>query len=489
MEQKKSPYIMSLFLGPLFLIFTLFTQPPFEGMSTEAYHTAGLALFMATWWITEVVPIPVTSLLPIILIPLLNMDSIAVATAGFAHPLIFLFLGGFVMSLAMERWHLHKRIALLTMMFMGTKPSQQIAGIMIATAFLSMWMSNTATSVMMLPIGLSIIALVQDHQHSSKNSEDFAKALLLGIAYSASIGGIATLIGTPPNALLAAFLIDNYGIELGFGRWMAVGLPLAIVMLFITWLWLTKLQFKVNQGNAPETTDMLSNELKALGKMSRAEKMVSIIFILTALSWIFRPQIAKITGLSITDTGIAMIAASLMFALPVHFKTGERLLAWEDAKKVPWGILLLFGGGLSLAAQIKNSGLANFIAQQLSLGDQVTVISMILVVTLVIIFLTEITSNTATTAAFLPLLGPIALAMGADNPSLLAIPAALAASCAFMMPVATPPNAIVFSSGQLRIMDMVKAGFLLNLVAVVLITLICGYWVGEVFNLHSSAAS
>lgn len=472
--------LTGLILGPVVMCLVVIMPPPFAELPVAAWHAAGLATLMAIWWVSEAVPIPVTSFLPLVLSPLLGIADIKTATASFAHPLIFLFLGGFLLSLAMEKWHLHKRIALAAMLAVGHKPSHQIGGLMLITAFLSMWMSNTATAVMMLPIGLSIIHLVS--QDRPGQPSDFACALLLGIAYSASIGGLATLIGTPPNALLAAYLADNYHIELGFGQWMLVGLPLSATMLVICWFWLTKVHYRLPNQECQSSRALLSQQLKQLGAMSKGEKWVAFIFTVTAIAWVTRPWLAKWTGLAITDTGIAMLAATLLFVIPVDIKRNEFVMDWPAAKGLPWGVLLLFGGGLSLAAQIKSSGLASFIGDNLSAAQGFPLLWVIIIVTCAIIFLTEITSNTATAAGFLPLLGPIAVAMS-ESPALLTIPAALAASCAFMMPVATPPNSVVFASGQLQIKDMIKAGFALNLIAIVLIAIISYYLVPWVFQL------
>ncbi len=475
----KSRYI-GLLLGPFILLATLIVPPPFEGLTVAAWHMVGLATMMAVWWVSEAVPIPVTSFLPIILSPLLGIASVKDATASFAHPLIFLFLGGFLLSIAMEKWNLHKRIALVAMLSVGSRSAYQIGGLMGITAFLSMWMSNTATAVMMLPIGMSIITLVCGEQRD-KNPQ-FASALLLGIAYAASIGGLGTLIGTPPNALLAAYLSDSYQMELGFGQWMLVGVPISVIMLALTWVWLTKIAYKLPNTQSGDTKGLLAEQLQGLGGMSRGEKWVAVIFLLAALSWVLRPLLAKWTGLAISDTGIAMFAALLLFVIPVNPHKQEFILDWESTRKLPWGVLLLFGGGLSLAAQIKSSGLADFIGQSLGSTSGMSIIMVILIITAAIIFLTEVTSNTATAAGFLPLLGPIALAMG-ESPALLAIPAALAASCAFMMPVATPPNSIVFASGQLKIKEMIRAGFALNIMGVILITIMSYSLAAWVFGL------
>lgn len=382
----------------------------------------------------------------------------------------------------MERWGLHKRIALRTMLYAGKKPSLQILAMMLVTAFLSMWMSNTATAVMMLPIALSITHLVKS---SDPSNEGFGKALLLSIAYGASIGGIATLIGTPPNALMAAYLSDSYQIEIGFAQWMIVGVPLALGMLTISWIWLTKFTYKVDANvqanNRIDTKAVFSSQLKDLGLMQRAEKGVLFVFMFAAICWIFRPLLGDVTGLKISDTGIAIAAALLLFVLPANKGSDERILDWESAAKVPWGVLLLFGGGLTLASQIKSSGLADYIANMIEGASTIPLVMSILVVVALITFLTEITSNTATAAGFLPLLGPVAESI-TGSPLVWVIPAAIACSCAFMMPVATPPNAIVFGSGEIKMKDMIRAGFVLNIVAIVLITLVTMTIAAQVFG-------
>lgn len=479
--KKQSMQWFWLLMGPSIMLLTCLVTPP-EGMSVAAFNTAGLAFWMASWWVSEVVPIPATALLPLVISPLADIAAIKTVAAPYAHPLIFLFLGGFLISIAMERWGLHKRIALSTMLYAGTKPSLQILAMMLVTAFLSMWMSNTATAVMMLPIALSITNLVKQ---SDPSNEGFGKALLLSIAYGASIGGIATLIGTPPNALMAAYLSDSYQIEIGFAQWMIVGVPLALSMLIISWVWLTKFAYKVDanmKADQPiDTKSVFLTQLKNLGVLQRAEKGVLFVFVLAALCWIFRPVLGEITGLKISDTGIAIAAALLLFVLPANKGSDERILDWESAAKVPWGVLLLFGGGLTLASQIKSSGLAEFIAHLIEDVSAIPLVIGVLVVVALITFLTEITSNTATAAGFLPLLGPVAESI-TGSPLVWVIPAAIACSCAFMMPVATPPNAIVFGSGQIQMRDMIRAGFVLNIVAIVLITLVTMTIAAHVFK-------
>ncbi len=467
--------IIGLILGPLLMLMCVFTAPP-GGMSEAAWSATGLTLLMAVWWATEAIPIPATSLLPILLIPVLDIGTLASATAPYANPVIFLFLGGFVIGLAMQRWNLHRRIALNILLVMGSKPRLQIAGIMIATGFLSMWVSNTATAIMMLPIGMSVADMLTANSTSEQENSRFMTAMLLAIAYASSIGGIATLIGTPPNAFLAAFLSKTYGIEIGFGEWMLLGVPVAVVLMAFTWWWLTRKDFKLN---ASDSHAVVQHALDTLGPMSRGEKGVAVIFVLAALAWIFRPMLAEyIPGLN--DTSIAIGAALLLFSIPVDLGKRTFLIDWDTAGKLPWGVLLLFGGGLALSGVIGSSELAKWIAENMDWVATLPGLLMVVVVTAVILALTEVTSNTATAATFLPLLGALAVAQGIP-PEMLAIPAAIAASCAFMMPVATPPNAIVFGTGHMQIQSMIKAGFALNIASVFVITCLCYLLIGMIW--------
>lgn len=458
---------IGLCVGMALLLLTLLLPAP-QGLSLMAWHVLGMALLMAVWWSTEALPIPVTSLLPILLVPALGAGSIKSAAAPYADPVIFLFLGGFMLGLSMQRWNLHRRMALLILRAVGAQPSRQIAGFMLATAFLSMWVSNTATTIMMLPIGLSVIAFMQSDDE--QELERFATAMLLSIAYASSLGGIATLIGTPPNALLAAYLKNSHDIAIGFGQWMLIGVPMALVMLGFTWWWLTRGGFRL--GSAGGSRDALDTALQALGPVSRGERLVGVVFVSTALAWMVRPLFSDALPW-LDDTSIAIAATLALFLIPVDAAQRIFIMDWDTAKDVPWGILLLFGGGLSLASVIRSSGLAEWIAQSLGAFGALPVLLMVGMVVTVIIFLTEVTSNTATAAAFLPLLGALAVSQDV-SPLLFTVPAALAASCAFMMPVATPPNAIVFASGHLRIQSMIRAGFVLNLAGILVVTLL-GY--------------
>ncbi|WP_110691754.1 SLC13 family permease [Salinicola halophyticus] len=457
---------IGLVLGPIWIILTQVLPAP-AGMEPAAWHCVGLALLLATWWATEAIPIPATSLLPIPLAPALGIAELKGTAASYANPTIFLFLGGFLLGIAMQRWNLHRRIALRILNVVGQKPKQQIAGFMLATGFISMWVSNTATAIMMLPIGMSVVSLFASAD--SGEVKRYATALLLAIAYSASIGGIATLIGTPPNAILAGYLSSEQNIELGFAQWMMVGLPVSIAMMVVAWWWLTRGGFKLKLDDG--SGNVIGDELAKLGKLSAAEARVGIVFLLAALAWVTRPLLNDWGVEWLSDTSIALLAGVALFLIPSGNERHRPLLLWEDARDLPWGILLLFGGGLALASTISGSGLADWIANQLSVFGALPLLLLIGIVVLVIIFLTELTSNTATAAAFLPLLGALAMSLGVD-PLLITVPAAIAASCAFMMPVATPPNAIVFATGHMKIQSMIRAGFLLNIVGTVLVTLI-----------------
>ncbi|WP_355662181.1 SLC13 family permease [Halomonas salifodinae] len=457
---------IGLWLGPAWLLVALIFPAP-AGMSDSAWLCAGLGLLMATWWSTEAIPIPATSLLPLLLVPALGIAPMGQVSSSYANPIIYLFLGGFLLGIAMQRWELHRRIALHVLRVVGHQPRRQIAGFMIATGFLSMWVSNTATAIMMLPIGMSVVSLL-GQDNDPKELARYATALLLAIAYSASIGGVATLIGTPPNALLAGYLAESRGIDVGFAQWMVIGLPISVVMMFLAWWWLGRGGFALKHGD--DGGQMIRDELTQLGALTPAERRVGIVFLLAALAWVARPLLNDLGLDWLSDTGIAIAAGLLLFLIPSGRGVGERLLDWDAAKTLPWGILLLFGGGLALAGAISQSGLAEWIAEQLSLFGVLPLLALVGIVVLVIIFLTEVTSNTATAAAFLPLLGALALSLDI-SPLLITVPAAIAASCAFMMPVATPPNAIVFATGHMKIQSMIRAGFMLNVMSTLVVTL------------------
>jgi solute carrier family 13 (sodium-dependent dicarboxylate transporter), member 2/3/5 len=460
---------IGLYLG-LFLFFLLLILPAPEGLSEAAWKTAAVATLMAVWWITEALPIAATALLPIVLFPVLQVGTIGEATAPYANPLIFLFMGGFIIAIAMQRWNLHKRIALNIVSVVGVKPSSIIIGFIIASAFLSMWVSNTATALMMLPIAISVLQFVESRRENGPAPvTNFEIVLVLSIAYACNIGGIGTLIGTPPNALMAAFMLENYDVEISFARWMMVGIPLVLIMLPIMYLILSRYIFPIRIKELPGGREVILKQLRELGNISRPEFRVAIVFASTALLWITRPLLEPILpGLS--DAGIAITAGVALFIIPGGEKEGEQLLQWSNLKDLPWGILILFGGGLSLASAISSSGLAAWIGQGVSGLGALPILLLVLAVILVVVFLTEITSNTATAAAFLPILASSAIGIGQD-PMLFVLPAAIAASCAFMLPVATPPNAIIYGSGKVTIPQMAKAGIWLNIIVSVLLSL------------------
>jgi sodium-dependent dicarboxylate transporter 2/3/5 len=445
--------------------------------SRQGRVTLAVMSWMALWWLTEAIDISATALLPILLLPLLGAASVGEATAPYAHPLIFLFLGGFLVALSMQRWGLDRRIALITLRLVGDRPTNMIAGVMLATALLSMFVSNTATTAMMLPIALSVIALLRrgdGENPQGAGSANFALCMMLGIAYAASIGGIGTKIGTPPNGFLLGFVEDNYGHEIDFATWLVVGLPLVIVFLPLTWLLLTRLVYPVPPARIEGARELVHGAYEGLGAVKAGEWATLIVFMATALAWITRPILAPwMPGLN--DTVIVMVAAVLLFLIPVNVRRREFVMNWQTAQRAPWGILILFGGGLSLAAAIRRNGVAELIGNQVSALGDVHPVLLVLAVTALVIFLTELTSNTATTATLVPILAALAPGLGV-HPYLLIFPAAIAASCAFMMPVATPPNAIVFGSGYISIPQMCKAGLWLNLIGIGLITALA-YWV------------
>jgi len=461
---------IGLFLGPFLFFFIIFFIK-FEGLSDAGRAILAGAFWIATWWITEAIPISVTSLLPIVLFPLSGGLALSETTQSYGHPFIFLFFGGFIIAIAIEKWNLHRRIALQIIRTVGTNVSTIILGFMIATAFLSMWISNTACAVMILPVGLAIIKQLKDNPNTiEKENEVFAKALMLAIAYSASIGGMATLIGTPPNLVFAGIIKESYGIEITFFQWFIFGFPFASILLAITWVFLTKFAFKFEQKTFPGGKEEINRQIEELGKMSYEEKLILFVFMLTAFAWITRSFLITPYFPAIDDSIIAMLSCFALFVIPSK-KKATPLLNWQDALHLPWGVLLLFGGGMAIAIGFEKSGLAVWIGQHLTVLQTVPLILLLLLLITAVNFLTEITSNLATTAMLLPILVSIAVGINV-NPYYLLTAATIAASCAFMLPVATPPNAVVFGSGYVKIEDMMKAGFMLNLISIVIITLL-----------------
>ena len=483
---------IGFFAGPLVALCLYFALPDqyvdthkaLIPLTFSAKTTLCMTVWMAIWWLSEAIDISATALLPIAMFPLLGIADIKATTAPYASHLIFLFMGGFLIALAMQRWKLDHRLANVVLTIVGNNPFMIIAGFMFSSAILSAFISNTATTAVMLPIGLSVIALYTNKQQESfanLSQHNFARCMMLGIAYAASVGGTMTLIGTAPNLFLASFLEDSinseYQLEISFIKWLSFAAPLAIIFLPIIWLVLTKLVFPFKAEALNQQSGALTGEQN---KMDRGQKITIIVFITTVVIWITRPllqsfsitinqqQIQPLHQLS--DPGIAMIAAMLLFIIPVNFKQRIFVLDWPTAKKLPWGIFILFGGGLTLAKAIKTNGVAEYIASQAIFLQNIPEVLFVLIICASVIFLTELTSNTATTATLVPILTGIAIGAGM-HPYLLIFPATLAASFAFMMPIATPPNAIVFGSGHITIPEMCKAGLWLNIIGVVMITM------------------
>lgn len=457
---------IGLILGPLcFILIHFFVHP--EGLSEQGKSVLGVTAWIAIWWITEAVPIEVTALMPLILFPLTGGLGLKETGAAYGHKFIFLFVGGFTLAIAIEKWQLHKRIALYIIKLIGTSLINIMLGFMLSTALLSMWISNTATTVMMLPIGMAVIAQLNGG-NTLKKDTPFGKALMLSIAYSASIGGMATLIGTPPNLIFVGVIQELYGIEISFFQWFKFGLPITMVLLLICWLYLGKFAFNLKGQQFPGGKTMINEQIKELGKFSREEKTVLIVFLLTAFAWISRSFLIKQFVPNIDDTIIALIAAVVLFILPSS-KKGKKLLTWNDAVQLPWGVLLLFGGGIALAIGFDDSGLAGWVGNQLSVLQGVSLLVMVFVIIASVNFLTEITSNLATTAILLPILASLAVVVDI-HPFLLLAAATVAASCAFMLPVATAPNALVFGSGYIKMSDMIRAGVWLNIISIIVLT-------------------
>ncbi len=493
-----------LVLGPAMALLVYWLLPDqyvsSNGETTLLTHTAkatlALLVWMATWWLTEATHITVTALLPIALFPLFDVASIKEATAPYASHIIFLFLGGFIIAIAIQRWHLDKRIALGILTRIGDSPSRIVGGFMLATAFLSAFISNTATTAMMLPIGLSVIALL-----TSKNTKHtaFATCIMLSIAYAANIGGIATIIGTAPNLFVASFIKDaidtSFQQDISFLQWAKIGTPTALILLPIAWWLLTKVIYKVDKVTLHHSSTSLIDQKNSLGNMSYEEKSVCFIFVLTIVLWLSRALLQKLsieindiiyTPLSgLTDSSIAIFSAILLFLIPTKSNRNIFILEWKDLRDLPWGILILLGGGLSLAAAVQANGVTEFIGAYATVLSFLPPLLILLIIITGIVFLTELTSNTATTATLVPVLAAIAPSLNI-HPYVLVIPAAIAASCAFMLPIATPPNAIVFGSGHISMYEMRKSGFWLNLLCILIITTLVYLFSSYMLNQISS---
>jgi sodium-dependent dicarboxylate transporter 2/3/5 len=470
-KDKSRFQVMSLALGPALFVASLVFIPA-DFISPGAYRVIGVAAWMIAWWVTEAVPIPITAMLPLVMFPFLGVMKMSEAASPYANPIIFLFMGGFLIAMALEKHRLHERIALNIIRITGTSGNGIIFGFMLATGFLSMWISNTATAMMMLPIALSVINLLKSPGEStmSKGERNFALGLMLMVGYAASLGGLATIIGTPPNAVFAGLLDEFYGTKLQFGKWMIVGVPVAIALLLSTHVIITRILFPNGLQNVHGSEHLISEKLRDLGPLRSGEKRVMVIFALTSLCWIFQQPLNLLVGREmLNDTNIAMSGGILMFIVPANLRRMEFLLDWKDTTRLSWGILFLFGGGLCLAEGLENAGiihlLGTWIAGQSSFGGW-----LVFVLILSGVLLSEVMSNVALVQIFVPVVFGIADGLGV-NPVLLAMPVTLSASIGFMFPIATPPNAIVFSSGYIRMKDMVRAGVLLDIVSIGIILL------------------
>ena len=438
-----------------FFLVTMMMPPP-EGLTETGWRTLGGAVLMGAFWISEILPFAVTALLPLVLFPAAGIATVGAAAAPFSNPVIYLFLGGILIALAMESSNLHSRIALRIIGVAGVGRRAVVGGFLMAAFFVSMWGNNTAVAVMMLPIALSVLRLFQQ-----ENDHAFAPALLLAVAYGASIGGMSTLVGTAPNAILAGFLEETQGIHLSFLGWMILALPVSLILAFVAWLVLTRLAHRVPSDPLPGGHELLRREHEALGPMSREEKTVASVFFITASLWIARGFLEQWLPW-LNDTTIAMAGGISLFLLPARRGSPEKILTWSQAQKIPWEVLILIGGGLSLAAAIQKNGVAEWIGAFASHIGWLPAAGLMFLVVLLIVWLTEITSNAATTSTFLPIAAAMAVAIG-QPPVMISAAVALSSSCAFMLPVATPPNAIVFGSGLVTIHQMMRTGVWLNI--------------------------
>lgn len=472
---------IGLVLGPLAALAIAFGFTP-EGLPPEARLVAAIGSWMAIWWATEAIPVAVTAFLPLVVLPLLGVMSTRDIAAPYAHPIVYLFFGGFVVALAIERCGLHRRIALGVFAMAGADSRALVAGFMAAAAFVSMWISNTSTTLMLLPIAMSVVTVIRETMPNlaPRQHANFGVALLLGLAYGATLGGLATLVGTPPNAFMVGFMADNYDVQIDFARWMIVGLPVSLVMLPIAWLVLTRFIFPIDFHASGEAIRHIGAMRDGLGRMSKAEVRTALLFAFLVVGWLSRGWLDALPVIGeVSDTGVAMAAAVAAFLIPSG-KKGQALMTWDAVTKLPWGVLVLFGGGLALASAVSASGLAQFLGQQLVSVGTVNAIVLVVVATALVIFITELTSNLATTATFLPVIAAIGVETGQD-PLVYVIPVTLAASCAFMLPVATPPNAVVFSSGLVSIPAMMRAGLALNVIAVVVLSVVALVVAPQVF--------
>ena len=452
---------IGFWFGIISFLLVLFLPNP-EGLSSEGRITAAVFLLMGIWWAFEAIPLQVTALMPLILFPLLNVEEIAVISREYMNKVQFLFAGGFIIALAIQKWGLHKRVALNILKFSGLNSQGIVASFMVASAVLSMWVMNTSTAIMLLPVGISVIKVINDTVNDITDNQkfNFQLCLLLGIAYAASVGGIATPIGTSPNGVLIQFASNNYDYDIGFANWISIGLPITLGLGPIIWIFLTRIIFPVNFSATQESKDKLNSMLKELGPMSNEEKKVIVVFLITAFFWIFRQLIDNLPGLALLDDSVIAISGAVSLFFIKERKNKNKLLIWDDVQNgFPWGLIFLFGGGMALAYVVNDSGLALWLASLIPSETYFWII--LLTVIVMVVLLTELTSNLTTTITFLPVVASVGLNMGID-PLLLILPLTISASCAFMLPVATPPNSIVYASNLIPIQKMVRAGIFIN---------------------------
>ena len=472
--------------GPILFVVVYFILTRSTGLSIEACKVLATASLMVAWWVTEAVHVSVTALIPMVFLPILGIITIREATASYGNPVIFLFMGGFIIALALEKHNLHQRIALNLIKLTGTSGNGVIAGFMLSTGIISMWISNTATAIMMLPIAVSVTRLLSGELSASvvpeKNYRNFATGLMLSIAYAASIGGMTTIIGTPPNVVMTGLYRQTYDTDITFVEWVRVGFPVSVSVLIICYLLITRVIFPNHLKKVEGSAELINQKLKALGRISKAETLVLIVFFITSFCWVFRPYVNEWLSSVfyptlepkdiLNDTVIAMAGGLLMFSIPISLKSGTFILSWDDTLKLPWGILILFGGGMCLAKSLEDVGLIQEIGASIASQRGVSLWVLVLALAGISMFLTELMSNVALTTIFVPVVFGIADGLGQD-PLMLAIPVTFAASCAFSMPVSTPPNAILFASGHIRLKDMMKAGIILNILSLIAIVLLC----------------
>ena len=466
-------------MAALLLCLLFFLLNPF-GVSGDANKVLAVAVLMVVLWVSEALPMAAVALFPLVLFPVLGISPIDITASSYANPVIFLFMGGFMLGLAIEKWGLHRRIALNIVKLTGTSGNRIVLGFIIATGLISMWLSNTATTMMMFPIAMSVITVIKDNHSNKEGANNFALSVMLAIALASNFGGIATIIGTPPNVAYAAFINKKYNYDIAFLDWMLICAPLAIVLLFTLYLVMVKWLYPNGMEEDAGTRQMIHNEVEGLGKIAPAEKRVLAIFLLTATLWITRSLINQLGIFKLDDNMIALIGGIALFVVPSGREKGEGLLIWDDTKRMAWGILLLFGGGIALASALEKAGLIQ------SLGDwfaqfAFNELALIFLVTLISLFVSELMSNVAQVIVFAPVVTSLAEAAGM-HPLHLGIPMALAASCASMLPMGTPPNAIAFSSGYIKLGQMTRVGFVMNVLSVILITLFCWLLLPLIFN-------